>query len=129
MAQGLSNGHHKLAATPGLSYQAGLGNSPGFGSMVRAPVLVPQTFHISLPVTAGRNIGYVRNTSDFADSFRVVQATPPNARDFFAFDSEGEVTITPAGVSGLTARRYALLVEAVNDGGVGRAAITIVAAR
>jgi hypothetical protein len=35
--QGLSNGKHKLASSPGLASFKGLGNSIGFGSLVLVP--------------------------------------------------------------------------------------------
>jgi hypothetical protein len=123
--QGLSNGHHKLASAPGLANQPGLGGGAGLTRSVKPPALSSQSFIIALPIKAGQNVGLLRNRGDFADRFEITRATPPGALNFFVIDSGGQLRISPAGVSGLIARRYRLFINAVNDGGSGSAVITI----
>lgn len=88
------------------------------------PAVGDQTFSIQIPATAGTVVGNVVVTAGTPTSYAI---TAGNASGFFAVNSTGDITVTSAGESGLTAQTYSLTVQATNALGSSTGSISVVA--
>jgi hypothetical protein len=87
-----------------------------------APVVTPATFNATLPLLNNQLLGTLVATG--APTTWTI--TGGNAAGFFAIDNTGNVSVTAAGVAGITATTYNLTVTATNTGGTSSgAAVTI----
>jgi len=91
-----------------------------------APVVTNANLNITLPVVNGQLVGTVTATNS-PTSWSI---TAGNSAGYFTINNSGNITVTSAGASGLTAGSYSLTVQATNSygSGTGTAAITVAAA-
>lgn len=89
------------------------------------PVVVPNTFNLSLPASSGDAVGTVATTGGTPASWAI---TAGNAAGYFAIDNSGAITVTTAGATGITATTYNLTVRVTNALGSNTGSIGITAA-
>lgn len=88
-----------------------------------APIVSAQSFNVQLPVSSGGAVGIVLTTGGTPDSFAI---TAGNSLGYFAIDSNGSITVTTAGGSGVTAQTFSLTVQATNTAGSGSGTVSVV---
>jgi len=88
------------------------------------PVVTPASFSVTTPSTAGFVVGTVQATN--APTAWAITAGDPGApNNFFAIDSNGQITVTAAGAVNMGSGTANLTVRATNAGGNGTATVTI----
>jgi hypothetical protein len=87
-----------------------------------APNIGNASFSLQLPVSSGAAVGSIANTGGSVTSWSI---TGGNASGYFAIDTAGNITVTAAGASGLTAQTYSLTVQATNSVGSSAAATSV----
>jgi hypothetical protein len=93
------------------------------GVLVSVPVVTNASFSLTLPVHAGQVVGVMTATNS-PTSWSITAGNPSG---FYAIDNLGNISITPAGATGITAGPASLTVQATNaaGSGIGTASITV----
>jgi hypothetical protein len=121
------------AAPPDNNYSLSVTATNAFGtsapatvsvSVGAAPVVVGASIDLTIPAAAGTVVGSVSTTTGTPTNFAI---TAGNAAGYFAISNAGDITVTSAGASGLTAQTYTLTVQATNARGSGTGTISVVA--
>ncbi|MBR0907024.1 right-handed parallel beta-helix repeat-containing protein [Bradyrhizobium liaoningense] len=89
-----------------------------------APVVINNSFNLTIPVASGATVGKVTTTSGTPTAFSI---TAGNSAGYFAINNAGDITVTSAGASSLSAQTYNLAVQATNALGSGTGSIAVVA--
>jgi hypothetical protein len=88
------------------------------------PVVSDQSMNLLLPATNGQAVGTVPVTGGTPTGFAI---TAGNSAGYFAINSTGDITVTSAGASGITAQTYSLTVQATNALGSDTGVVSVVA--
>lgn len=88
------------------------------------PVVADQSFNLQLPTSNGAAVGDVVVTGGTPTSYAI---TAGNSAGYFAINSTGDITVTSAGASGITAQTYNLTVQATNALGNDNGVVSVVA--
>ncbi|WP_028346064.1 cadherin repeat domain-containing protein [Bradyrhizobium murdochi] len=122
------------AAPPDNNYSLTITASNSFGTsppksitvtVGAAPVVSDQSMNLTIPAASGDPVGTVAVSAGTPTGFSI---TAGNSSGYFAINNTGDITVTSAGASGITAQSYPLTVQAANALGNDTGVVTVVAA-